>query len=222
MELNVSGNARLVVIATFFVYTAGMLLIGWLAKKNMDRVAINKYIDEFYTGGRGMGAIVVAMMIAAGLCSAGTFLGGPGLGYKLGATWVVVAGAQNFMTFIVLGEVGKKIGIVARRIGAQSIFGLLLHRYNRNKLIGIFGVVSIVCFMGSYVVAQIVGGARLFETMTGMSYELGLVLFSGVVLAVVAVVALVSFAAKVIGSLLFGAVGVVAGLAVLSALRPGR
>ena len=186
MELNVSGNARLVVIATFFVYTAGMLLIGWLAKKNMDRVAINKYIDEFYTGGRGMGAIVVAMMIAAGLCSAGTFLGGPGLGYKLGATWVVVAGAQNFMTFIVLGEVGKKIGIVARRIGAQSIFGLLLHRYNRNKLIGIFGVVSIVCFMGSYVVAQIVGGARLFETMTGMSYELGLVLFSGVVLAVVA------------------------------------
>ena len=67
MELNVSGNARLVVIVTFFVYTAGMLLIGWLAKKNMDRVAINKYIDEFYTGGRGMGAIVVAMMIAAGL-----------------------------------------------------------------------------------------------------------------------------------------------------------
>lgn len=186
MELNVSGNARLVVIVTFFVYTAGMLLIGWLAKKNMDRVAINKYIDEFYTGGRGMGALVVAMMIAAGLCSAGTFLGGPGLGYKLGATWVLVAGAQNFMTFIVLGEVGKKIGIVARRIGAQSIFGLLLHRYNRNKLIGIFGVVSIVCFMGSYVVAQIVGGARLFETMTGMSYELGLVLFSGVVLAVVA------------------------------------
>jgi Na+/proline symporter len=54
MELNVSGNARLVVIVTFFVYTAGMLLIGWLAKKNMDRVAINKYIDEFYTGGRGM------------------------------------------------------------------------------------------------------------------------------------------------------------------------
>jgi len=44
----------------------------------------------------------------------------------------------------------------------------------------------------------------------------------GVVLAVVAVVALVSFAAKVIGSLLFGAVAVVAGLAVLSALRPGR
>ena len=186
MELNVSGNVRLVVIATFFAYTAGMLFIGFLAKRNMDRVSITRYIDEFYTGGRGMGALAVAMMIAAGLCSAGTFLGGPGLGYKIGATWVLVAGAQNFMTFIVLGEVGKKVGIVSRRIGAQSIFGLLLHRYNRNRLIGIFGVASIVCFMGSYVVAQLVGGARLFETMTGMSYELGLVLFSGVVLAVIA------------------------------------
>lgn len=186
MDLLISGNERLVIIFTFFSYTAVMLLIGFLAKRNMDKVAVNKYIEEFYTGGRGMGALVVAMMVAAGLCSAGTFLGGPGLGYKLGATWVVVSGAQNFMNFIVLGEVGKKVGIVARRIGAQSIFGLLLHRYNRNRLIALFGVVSIVVFMGSYVVAQIVGGARLFETMTGMSYELGLVLFSGVVLAVVA------------------------------------
>ena len=186
MELTISGNVRVVVISTFFIYTAVMLLIGFVAKRNMDRVAINKYIDEFYTGGRGMGALIVAMMIAAGLCSAGTFLGGPGLGYKLGATWVTVAAAQNFMTFIVLGEVGKKVGLVARRINAQSIFGLLLHRFNRNRLIGIFGVVTIVCFMGSYVVAQLVGGARLFETMTGMSYELGLVLFSGVILVVIA------------------------------------
>lgn len=186
MELVVSGNARAVVIATFFAYTAAMLLIGYMAKKNMDKVSINKYLDEFYTGGRGMGSLVVAMMIAAGLCSAGTFLGGPGLGYRLGGTWVLVAGAQNFMNFIVLGEVGKKIGIVSRRIGAQSIFGLLMHRFNHNRLIGIFGVVSIVCFMGSYVVAQIVGGSRLFESMTGMSYELGLLLFSGVVLAVIA------------------------------------
>ena len=124
MELNVSGNARLVVIVTFFVYTAGMLLIGWLAKKNMDRVSINKYIDEFYTGGRGMGALVVAMMIAAGLCSAGTFLGGPGLGYKLGATWVLVAGAQNFMTFIVLGEVVASVinGLAGLEQLSTSVF----------------------------------------------------------------------------------------------------
>lgn len=187
MELQVSEGARAVVIATFFIYTAIMLLIGYFAKKNMDRVSVNKYLDEFYTGGRGMGSLVVAMMIAAGLCSAGTFLGGPGLGYRLGGTWVLVAGAQNFMNFIVLGEVGKKIGIVSRRIGAQSIFGLIMHRFNKSRLIGVFGVLSIVCFMGSYVVAQIVGGSRLFESMTGMSYELGLLLFSGVVLAVIAI-----------------------------------
>jgi sodium/pantothenate symporter len=118
------------------------------------------------------------MMIAAGLCSAGRFSAAPVSGYKLGATWVLVRGAQNFMTFIVLGEVGKKIGIVARRIGAQSIFGLLLHRYNRNnKLIGVFGVVR------SLLHGELRRGAdrRRGEALRDddrMSYELGLVLFS--------------------------------------------
>ncbi|MDR2137544.1 MAG: sodium/pantothenate symporter [Synergistaceae bacterium] len=185
MDQATMDNLRQIVIGTFFAYTAIMLLIGYYAKKYMDKVSVNKYMEEFYTGGRGMGSLVVAMMIAAGLCSAGTFLGGPGLGYSAGMSMVLMVSAQNFMNFIVLGEVGKKIGIVARRIGAQSIFGLLLHRFNKSRLISLFGVISIVIFMGSYVVAQIVGGARLFESMTGMSYELGLILFAGVVLAVV-------------------------------------
>lgn len=186
MELSITGSERTVIIATFFLYTIVMLIIGYISKKNMDKIAVNKYLDEFYTGGRGMGSLVVALMIAAGLCSAGTFLGGPGLGYTLGGTWILVANAQNFMNFIVLGQVGKKIGIVSRRIGAQSVFGLLTHRFNHSKIIGVFGVVSIVAFMGSYVVAQLVGGARLFESMTGLSYTLGLILFTGVVVAVIA------------------------------------
>ncbi len=36
--------------------------------------------------------------------------------------------------------------------------------------------------MGSYVVAQFVGGARLFESMTGLPYILGLSIFAIVVL----------------------------------------
>ncbi len=184
MEFTVSADARPVIVGTFIGYTILMLLIGYFAKKIMDKMAVERYMEEFYTGGRGMGALMLAMMVAAGLCSAGTFLGGPGMAYKVGGAWIIAVCAQIFMNFIILGSVGKKIGIVARRTQSQSFLGLLLHRYNHSKILGFLGVAAIVCFMGSYVVAQFVGGARLFESMTGLSYELGLVLFAVVVLLV--------------------------------------
>ncbi|GHS96417.1 sodium/panthothenate symporter [Synergistales bacterium] len=184
MELTVSNEARYIVIGTFVAYTVVMFLIGYVSKKVMDKTAVDHYMEEFYTGGRGMGALALAMMVAAGLCSAGTFLGGPGMAYQLGATWVMVVTAQCFMNFLILGTVGKKIGIVSRRIGAQSFMGLLMHRYNRNVFIAFIGILSVVGFMGSYVVAQFVGGARLFESMTGLDYKLGLVLFAVVVIII--------------------------------------
>jgi sodium/pantothenate symporter len=182
MGYEISANSRIAIIVTFAVYTLGMIAIGLYSKKSMDKTAIDKYVDEFYTGGRGMGALVVAMMVAAGLCSAGTFLGGPGLAYTVGLTWVMAGFSQIFMNFTILGEIGKKVGIVARRINAQSYLDLFVSRYNKNKFIGLFGVLAVIMFLGSYVVAQFVGGARLFESMTGLSYTLGLALFAGLVL----------------------------------------
>ncbi len=67
-------------------------------------------MKSFILGGRGAGSLVIALMIAAGLCSAGTFIGGPGLGYSVGLTWVMVACAQNYMNFTVLGGDWKEGG----------------------------------------------------------------------------------------------------------------
>ena len=182
MELEITTGVRITVIITFALYTLVLIGIGIYSKKKMDKESLDKYVEEFYTGGRGAGSLVIALMIAAGLCSAGTFIGGPGLGYSVGLTWVMVACAQNYMNFTVLGEIGKKVGIVARRIDAQSYLDLFISRYNYNKVIGVFGVLAILIFMGSYVVAQFVGGARLFESMTGLPYILGLSIFAIVVL----------------------------------------
>lgn len=182
MEFEVGSTTRMIITVTFLIYSCVLIGVGLYAKRRMDKTAIDKYVEEFYTGGRGMGALVIALMIAAGLCSAGTFLGGPGLGYSVGLSWVMVAFSQNFMNFCVLGEIGKKVGIIARRIDAQSYLDLFVHRYNNNIIIGLVGVVGIVVFLGCYVVAQFVGGARLFETMTGLPYGFGLTLFAIVVL----------------------------------------
>ncbi|WMJ78445.1 MULTISPECIES: sodium/pantothenate symporter [unclassified Sedimentibacter] len=198
MGYEISASSRTAIIITFAIYTLGMIAIGLYSKKTMDKTAVDKYVDEFYTGGRGMGAIVVAMMVAAGLCSAGTFLGGPGLGYSVGLTWVLAGFSQIFMNFTVFGEIGKKVGIVARRINAQSYVDLFVSRYNSNKFIGVFAILAVMMFLGSYVVAQFVGGARLFESMTGLSYTLGLVLFAGLVLVTAALGGIKGVAAAIV------------------------
>jgi sodium/pantothenate symporter len=177
MILEISTGQRIAIIATFAIYTVILLFIAYMAKRVMDKTAVDRYVEEFYTGGRGMGALMVCFMIAAGLCGAGTFVGSPGLAYRVGGAWLLINGCQIFVTFVVLGEIGKKVGIVARRINAQSYLELIAHRYCNNKAVILLGAVAITVFMTSFVVAQSVGGARIFESMTGLPYIFGLVLF---------------------------------------------
>ena len=176
-ELVVTPGQRLAVIVTFVVYTLLVLAVGWAAKRRMERVPVERYISEFYSGGRGLGTVAVAFLIAAGLCGVGTFVGGPGLAWKVGGVWLVLCASQVVATFVVLGEIGKKAAIVARRINANSFMDLIAHRFNHNPWVIGMGVASIVVFMTAYVVAQTIGGARVFETMTGLPYEAGLLIF---------------------------------------------
>jgi len=163
--------AFLAILAGITIYTG----------RKMAGVKVAKYVEEFYTAGRGLGAVVIAMMIAAGLCSAGTFLGGPGLVWQLGAAFALIGVAQVFMNFYVLGEFGKKVGIIARRINAHSFVDIFMYRYEKNKAVVIGVVIAIVLFLGAYASAQFVGGARILETVTGFPYFWGLLLYGGIV-----------------------------------------
>jgi len=168
-------------LVTFFAFLAILIVITVYAGRRMAGVSVSKYVDDFYTAGRGMGAVVVAMIIAAGLCSAGTFLGGPGLIWKLGLAFALAVFAQIFATFLFLGEFGKKIGIVARRINAQSLVDIFMYRYEKSKVVVIGTVLAIVIFLGAYASSQFVGGGRILEVMTGFPYFWGLLIYGGIV-----------------------------------------
>lgn len=182
MGFEIDANTRMWVIIAFVSYTLVLIGISYYTKRIMDKTAIDKYVEEYYTGGRGMGALVIALMVAATMASAGSFMGVPGLAYTFGFVWILVPVSQCFLNLTILGTVGKKVGIVARRINAQSYVHLLSHRYNNNKIVAFAGVFGVVAFMGSFAVAQFVGGARLFQSMTGLPYWVGLVIFSFIIL----------------------------------------
>lgn len=66
--MDISG-ARTTVIISFIVYSLILLGIGEYSRRSMAKTKLDDYLSEFYTGGRGMGTLVIVFMLAAGLCT---------------------------------------------------------------------------------------------------------------------------------------------------------
>ena len=93
-------------IVSFLVYTVILIAIGIWSYRIVEKVPISKYEKEFYAAGRGLGGIVVALIIAGGLASAGTFIAGPGMTYAYGYSWVLFNNFQIFMNLLLLAPIG--------------------------------------------------------------------------------------------------------------------
>ena len=166
---------------SFLGYTGLLVAIGIWSYRIVERVPIQKYEQEFYAAGRGLGGLVVALIIAGGLASAGTFIAGPGMTYAYGYSWVMINNFQNFMNLLLLAPVGIIVGIVARRVNAVTYLDLFKARY-QSKTVIILLAVLVTFFLLPYMATQFVGAARVISQMTGMGYLVSLGFGSLVVL----------------------------------------
>ncbi|MGN7478252.1 sodium/pantothenate symporter [Solibacillus silvestris] len=144
----------------------------------------NSFLQEYFLGGREMGGFILAMTMMATYGSASSFIGGPGVAYNTGLGWVLLAMAQLPAGYFVLMVLGKKFAIVSRRIEAITLIDFLKKRYDSNTII-ILSAISIIIFLFASMTAQWVGGARLIESLTGLSYTNALLIFAVAVLAYV-------------------------------------
>jgi len=168
-------------IASFLAYTAILIAIGIWSYRIVEKVPISKYEQEFYAAGRGLGGIIVALIIAGGLASAGTFIAGPGMTYAYGYSWVLINNFQIFMNLLLLAPIGIIVGIVARRVNAVTYLNIFKARYQSKAVIIILAILVTV-FLLPYMATQFVGAARVISQMSGMGYFASLALGSLVVL----------------------------------------
>lgn len=168
-------------IIAFLAYTALLIAVGLWSYKIVERVPISRYEEEFYAAGRGLGGVVVAMVIAGGLASAGTFIAGPGMTYAYGYSWVLMNNFQIFMNLALLAPIGIVVGIVARRVNAVTYLDVFKARY-RSRTIVVTLAVLVTVFLLPYMATQFVGAARVITQMTGLGYITSLALGSVVVL----------------------------------------
>ncbi|CAN5315654.1 sodium/pantothenate symporter [soil metagenome] len=168
------------VLLPLFAYLLVMLGIGVYANRRLRGTAGADRSEEYYTGGRSLGWLVLVFTLLASAASAGTFVGGPGLGYELGYGWVLASLAQAPAAFLTLGVLGKKFAILARKLGSVTVTDLIRHRYG-SRFVVVFLSLAIVGLLLAYMVAQFVGGARVLEATTGLDYNVVVVLFAGTV-----------------------------------------
>lgn len=139
------------------------------------------FVKEYFIGNRTLGGFVLAMTTIATYGSVSSFVGGPGQAWLVGWGWVYMAVVQVTALVLLYGIMGKKLALVARKLDAVTVIDVVRARYSSNALANISAVI-VVLFFAATMVAQFVGGAKLFEAVTGYSYMVGLVLFGAAVI----------------------------------------
>lgn len=157
------------------LYLAAVFALALYTRRH--RKAGNGFLSEYLVGNRSMGGFVLAMTLAATYASASSFIGGPGAAYKMGLGWVLLAMIQLPAAWLTLGVLGKKFAIEARRHNALTLNDILYARYKSRGVVIFASLALLLAFFGTMVV-QFVGGARLLQTVTGLSYSHGLMLFA--------------------------------------------
>lgn len=170
------------VLIILIIYLAANMILG--IKSSKASAAAHKssgFIQNYFMGGRSMGGLVLAMTLVATYTSASSFLGGPGLASSWGLTQSWVAAIQIGTAFLTLGVIGKKMALISRRINAVTITDYFKARYDSSAVV-ILCSVCLVIFFITQMVAQFIGGATLIESVTGLPYWAGLLLFGIIVI----------------------------------------
>ena len=178
-EAAMSKNAAVLVI--LIAYLLINLGFGIRASRRSAREnAESGFLSNYFAGSRSMGGVVLAMTLVATYTSASSFLGGPGLASSYGMSWSWVAGVQIGATFLTLGVLGKKFALISRRTNAVTINDYLRARYDSPAVVIVCGIAMVV-FFTTQMIAQFIGGATLIQSVTGLPYWAGLLLFGAVV-----------------------------------------
>lgn len=177
-----SSLVTLVPTCVFLIAALGIAL----AARRRSNSQGGSFANRYYIGNRTLGGFVLAMTTVATYGSVSSFVGGPGQAWSIGWGWVYMAAVQVTALFLLYGILGKKMMLVSHKTGAVTVIDVIRRRYNSNALAALSALI-IVLFFAATMVAQFVGGAKLFASVTGYSYELGLAIFGIVVIVFTAI-----------------------------------
>ncbi|MBR4796351.1 MAG: sodium/panthothenate symporter, partial [Spirochaetia bacterium] len=170
------------ILAILLIYLALNAVIGiWYNRKKSLESALSVE-KKYYIGSRSMNGLLLAMTTMATYTSVSSFVSGPGAaGMTFGYAQVWIAAVQVPVTFFILGVLGNKMALVARRTGAVTVAGYLKARYKSDALVIVTSLLMVAFFIAQ-MISQFTGGATLIQSITGLNYKYSLFIFAAVVI----------------------------------------
>lgn len=194
----------------FGLYFIVIISLTFYSVRRMAQVSEEDFSSEYFVGGRKLGPVSLAILVAAGVVSTGTFIGGPGVAAQNGPGFYILFGmGQLIMNLLILGILGKKINIIGRRTNSETFIDIFRYRYENYKPLVFLLVVSILIFLIAAATAEFTGGSRVIQSMTGIPFTYSLIAFGAIItlytalggLKAVSLVAVVQGVVMTIGSI---------------------
>ena len=182
LGFTISASTQQAIMIVFILYTAIIVGLGAYVKFASRNENSSQKLAGFLTGGGNLGSLAVGLIMVTNIMSSGGMVGGPGMSYGTGFIWSLCVFCSFINIFMSLGSVGKKMSILGRCTGAQTVLGLFRHRY-QSKVFSTFLGLSFIIFLIPYSASQFTGGGRLFAVVTGTgNYRIGVLLFAVITL----------------------------------------
>lgn len=130
----------------------------------------------FFLANRGVGGALMALTMIAGMQSTFAFLGGPGMYYTHGISYIVIVLSQAWVALMVL-YFGNKIRKQAKKYGYMSIGDYFKDRFDSGYLKVLSACISVLMTM-IFLAMQYVGNATALSVVTGdiLSYQTALLI----------------------------------------------
>ena len=166
-------------ILAFVIYLGFMIMIGVMyAKKNNSS-------SDFFIGGRKVGPWMTALSAEASDMSGWLLMGLPGLAYLGGmkeAFWTALGLViGTYLNWLIVAKPLRKCTIAYG--DSITIPEFLTNRFkDKSKVLSTVSVIFIIVFFTIYTASGFVACAKLFNSVFGLPYHVGLVIGTAVIL----------------------------------------
>lgn len=163
--------ASLVIILGYLFLLVGVTVYSRNKNKNAS-----KSTEGFFMANRGINQFLLPLTMIAATQSTFAFLGGPGMYYQHGVSYLVIVMSQVWVALMII-VFGNKIRKQAKDRGYQSIGDYFQDRFHSKYIKALAAIISVIMTL-VFLAMQYVGNARAMQVITGnvIPYEFALII----------------------------------------------
>ncbi|MFA9487025.1 sodium/proline symporter PutP [Moraxella haemolytica] len=164
-------------LAAYFILMIAIGVYAYFKQRND--------VEGYMLGGRNLSPAVAALSAGASDMSGWLLLGLPGYMYASGIVSFWIAGGLTIGAFVNYLLVAPRLRVYTELAdNAITLPDFFANRFeDSSHALRLMSALVVILFFTVYTAASLVGGGKLFENSLGLSYELGLWVTAGVVVA---------------------------------------